>query len=285
MSGLLRTTDAGTRPAAGHGALVAFTCLAIAGAGLVAASAYFEVVYHHPWPPASVAGALLLAAGLAVSFTHLGRKRRAARAATGAGRSPLSNEVIAATLALAGAAVAATLAMLGRPSTAAMVIAGMLNALFLVSIGLVYRVRGQRTWRGFSVLTPLTGGVAFGVTAVQSLSVRDGLYAGALLLIAIDALVFVQRWRELAALSVPEALLSGSGWRRRDTLLGARFFLLDVAPFFLLLGWRTPLATVIAAAGLVADRAGFYALALQHTTEHEVASIEDQLDRWGQSRF
>jgi hypothetical protein len=38
-----------------------------------------------------------------------------------------------------------------------------------------------------------------------------------------------------------------------------------------------PLAVVSAAAGLIVDRFGFYALALQHTTEHEVAAVEMQI--------
>jgi hypothetical protein len=63
----------------------------------------------------------------------------------------------------------------------------------------------------------------------------------------------------------------------RGQLLGARFVLLDVLPFVLLLAWPTPLAAAIAATGLLVDRVGFYALALQRTTEHELAEVEEIL--------
>jgi len=66
---------------AAHGPLVAFTTLAIAGAGLVAASAYFEVAHGLRLPHLLAAGALLLAAGLAVSLRHLGRSAGPARGA------------------------------------------------------------------------------------------------------------------------------------------------------------------------------------------------------------
>ena len=95
---------------AAHLPLVAFTSLAIAGAGLVTASAYFELV-HGGLPAAGTmaAGAVLIAAGLLVSLGHLGRKRRAALAVRGAGRSALSNEALLAGFALAAAAAAAAM--------------------------------------------------------------------------------------------------------------------------------------------------------------------------------
>jgi hypothetical protein len=89
--------------------------------------------------------------------------------------------------------------------------------------------------------------------------------------------VFVQRWREVVAIRIPAASLTGSGMSHRGQLLGARFVLLDVLPFVLLLAWPTPLAAAIAATGLWVDRVGFYALALQRTTEHEVAEVEEAL--------
>ena len=66
------------------------------------------------------------------------------------------------------AVVAAGLGLAGVASPIATAAAGVVNAAFLVSIGLVYRVRGQRTWRGCSAATPLTGGLAFGAIALQS---------------------------------------------------------------------------------------------------------------------
>jgi len=261
----------------GHGPLVAFTSLAIAGAGLIVASACFEVVHHHRFPSALVAGVLLQATGLTVSLGHLGQKRRAWLAVRRTGRSALSNEVVSASLALASGVFAAGMGAWDRPDPTVTLIAGVVNAAFLVSIGLVYRVGGQRTWQGASVLTPLTGGCAFGAITIQAWSVTGGVLNMVLLLAVLDAAVFVQRWREVAAIRIPAASLTGSGMSHRDQLLGARLILLDVLPFFLLLAGPTPLAAVVAAAGLVVDRTGFYALALQRTTEHELAGVEEIL--------
>ena len=260
-----------------HGPLVAFTTLAIAGAGLVAASAYFEVVHRLLSPHALAAGAVLLAAGLAVSLRHLGQKRRAGLAVRGAGRSALSNEALLAGLALAAAALAAGLDLGGAHARVVTALAGAINAAFLVSVGLVYHIRGQRTWRGFSAATTLTGGLAFGAIAVQSTAGAGGVFPATLVCVAIDALLFTQRWRDVTGLASTEAMLSNPWLVRCSQLLAARFFLLDVIPFFLLAASPTPVAALAAAAGLFADRFSFYALAVQHTTEHEIAGVEAQI--------
>jgi len=261
----------------GHRSLVVFTSLAIAGAGLVSASAYFELRYGLAGAPAMASGAGLLAAGLAVSLGHLGQKRRAGLAVRGAGRSALSNEALLAGLALGAAVVAAGLGLRGAPSPFATAAAGVLNAAFLVSIGLVYRVGGQRTWQGFSAATPLTGGLAFGAIALQTLAVPGGVFTATLLLIAIDALLFSQRWRDVVGIPHSDEMLANPWQVRRTPLLAARFFLLNVIPFFLLAMSPTPLAALVAAAGLLVDRFSYYALAVQHTTEHEVATVEMQI--------
>lgn len=261
----------------GHRTLVAFTSLAIAGAGLVAASALVELVHGFVSGRMAAAGAALLAAGLLVSLGHLGRRRRAPLSVRGAGRSALSNEALAAGLALAAAALAAGLDLAGGHVRAVTAIAGAVNAAFLVSIGLVYRVRGQRAWRGFSAVTPLTGGLAFGVIAVQTLSNTGGVFPGTLFVIGIDALVFTRRWRDVAGIAFTEATFANPWFVNRSPLLAARFFLFDVIPFFLLAVTPTPAAVLAAAAGLVIDRFGFYALAVQHTTEHEIAGVEARI--------
>ena len=270
----------------GHGPLVAFTSLAIAGAGVIVASVCLELTHDHLHSSALVAAFLLQPGGLAVSLAHLGQVRRAALAMRGAGRSALSNEVILAPLALACGALVAANGVWGRPMPALTVIAGAVNALFLLSIGLVYRVRGQRTWQSASAFTPLTAGCAFGAIAIQSVFVGGdgGGLNLAVLFVLLDAAVFVQRWRDVAAVRIPAASLSGSRMSHRNQLLGARFALLDVLPLLLLLAWPTPLAAVVASAGLLMDRAGFYALAFQHTTEHEVAAVEGLMTLEGQTR-
>jgi len=268
---------------AAHGPLVAFTTLATAGAGLVAASACFEVVHGLRSPHALAAGAPLLAAGLAVSLRHLGQKRRAGLAVRGAGRSALSNEALLAGLALAAAALAAGLDLSGAHTQAVTALAGAINAAFLASVGLVYHIRGQRTWRGCSAATPLTGGLAFGAIAVQSTAGPGGVFVGTLLLVAADALLFSRRWRDVAGIAFTEATLANPWTIRRSQLLAARFFLLDVIPFLLLAASPALLATLVAAAGLVVDRFGFYALALQQTTEHEIADVESQIAATGRT--
>jgi len=225
----------------GHRPLVAFTSLAIAGAGLVVASAYFEFAYRLAYRPAvaTVRDACLRARGIAGSSRQ---KRRAGLAVRGAGRSALSNEVLFAGLALASAALAVSLDLGGAHTPVATAVAGALNALFLASIGLVYRVKGQLTWQGFSAVTPLTGGLAFGAVAIQSLAATGGVSQGTLLILAIDGIVFLQRWRDIAGIPLPDALLADRRLARRDQLLGARFFLLDVVPAILMVAMPTPLA-------------------------------------------
>jgi len=261
----------------GHWPLVAFTSLAIAGAGLVAASAGFELLYGLFSGRLVATGAGLLAAGLLVSLGHLGRKRRAGLAVRGAGRSALSNEALAAGLALAAAALAAGLELGGAHSRVVTAIAGAVNAAFLVSIGLVYDIRGQRTWRGFSAATPLTAGLAFGAVAAQTTAGTGDVYFIALVFIAADVLVFSRRWRDVAGIAFTGATLANPWSIHRSPLLGARFFLLDIIPYLLLAVSPATFAIASAAAGLIVDRFSFYALAVQHTTEHEIGAVEARL--------
>jgi DMSO reductase anchor subunit len=265
-----------------HWPLVVFTSFAIAGAGLVAASACAELVYGLPDASALAAGTVLLAAGLAVSLGHLGQKARAGLALRGAWRSALSNEVLFAGLALAAAALAAGLDLAGTHTQAATALAGALSAAFLVTVGLVYRIRGQRTWTGCSAVTPLSAGLAFGAIAVRS-GAGGGALLGTLLLIGADALCFAGRWRDVAGIALTDAARANPWMMRRRPLLAARVALLDVAPALLLLVSPASLAVLAAAAGLVVDRFGFYALALQHTTEHEVAGVEARIDALGRA--
>ena len=263
---------------AGHRPLVVFTGLAIAGAGLVAASALVHVVQGVMAAGAMTAGTILLASGLVVSFGHLGQRRRAALAARGVGRSALSNEAVVAGGAAGLAAIASGLAWAGAPAGAVVIAAGVANALFLLSVGLVYRLKGQLTWRGFSVLTPLTGGLAFGAVVLASMAGGPGGSRLALLLVSIDALVFSRRWREVVAIPLSPAMLADPWQRSRSPLLAARLFLLDAVPFFALAVAPTPVAAVAAALGVAADRIGFYALALQQTTGREVAAVEARIE-------
>jgi DMSO reductase anchor subunit len=266
---------------AGHRPLVVFTGLAIAGAGLVSASALVYAVQGVMAAGAMTAGAVLLASGLAVSFGHLGQRRRAALAARGVGRSALSNEAVLAGAAVGLAAIAAGLAWTGAPAGAVVIAAGVVNLLFLLSVGLVYRLKGQLTWQGISVLTPLTGGLAFGAIVLASLAGGPGDSRLALLIVSIDALVFSRRWRAVVAIPFSPAMLADPWQRSRSPVLAARLFLLDAVPFFVLAVAPTPVAAVTAALGVAADRIGFYALSLQQTTGREVASVEARIEELG----
>jgi DMSO reductase anchor subunit len=266
---------------AGHRPLVVFTGLAIAGAGLVSASALAYAVQGVMTAGTMTAGAVLLASGLAVSFGHLGQRRRAALAARGVGRSALSNEAVVAGGAAGLAAIAAGLAWAGAPAGGVVIAAGVVNLLFLLSVGLVYRLKGQLTWQGISVLTPLTGGLAFGTVVLASLAGGPGDSRLALLIVSIDGLVFSRRWREVVAIPFSPAMLADPWQRSRSPLLAARLFLLNVVPFAVLAAAPTPVAAVAAALGVAADRIGFYALALQQTTGREVAAVEALIEELG----
>ena len=91
--------------------LVIFTTLGVTGAGLLA-TPLLAWAAAGTSAPATVSlrwGAALLALGLAVSLAHLGRPLGAPRAVSGLGRSLLSAEVVAATLATIVGATAAFL--------------------------------------------------------------------------------------------------------------------------------------------------------------------------------
>jgi DMSO reductase anchor subunit len=264
----------------GHTPLVVFTSLAIAGAGLVAVDPVLRGSAHAAVSTAAItAGVALQAIALIVSMLHLGRRDRAPLAARRVGRSALSNEIL-----MAGAAIAASAALLAlgwrEPAPAALRwLAGALCAGFLMAIGLVYRIPGQLTWTGPAVLAPISAGGAFGAACIQALAASpDGVPRAVIALIAADAALFLLRWQEAAALDVSVVgRVAGPFWPRRHQWYFARVVLLDVAPVALLLVWPTPLAIVVAAAGLVVDRLAFYGLAVQQTTEREVERVDEEI--------
>jgi DMSO reductase anchor subunit len=260
----------------GHRPLVWFTSLAIAGAGAVAAGT--SGLYGAPASRlALIAGLVLLAAGLAVSVGHLGRPERATRAARGLRRSPISLEgaLGGATLALGATAWFGVLPAASAWITLSACVAA---CLFLASVGLVYRLGGQLTWTGFSATTPVTAGLAFGAVFVNSLPPEGAAVTATLVVLAIDAVVFSRRWRQVLQVAIEHAGHLGPGFDRRHELLVGRFFLLDVVPAIILLVHPTPVAAAVAGLGLVVDRLGFYALAFQHRTEAEIGRVEHLMD-------
>ena len=253
--------------------LVAFTTLGVIGAGLLTAPLLALASQPGALLATSelhlLAGTILLAVGLAVSLAHLGRPQRAALALARVGRSRLSNEAAAGCAAVAAGVAALVFPRL--PLLAALAAAA--GIVFLVTLGRVYDLPGQRTWRGAAAWTPLAMGLGVGVLALADAGHR-GVWAvapvGAAVL-AADAALFSWARRD----SFREARAA----RHSDTdsstgLLVGRFLLVDIAPPVLALAGLLIMAGAALALGILADRAGFYLLGRQHTTEAEITRVE-----------
>ncbi len=89
--------------------LVVFTTLAIMGAGLLTAPLVAVIVAQSAAAasPLLLAGAAMLAAGLAVSLAHLGQPQRSPLALARTGRSRLSNEIVLASATVTAGILAA----------------------------------------------------------------------------------------------------------------------------------------------------------------------------------
>jgi DMSO reductase anchor subunit len=271
------------RPRMHEWPLVLFTALAIAGAGTLAAQPALlalgatepaEVRLQAPWAIA------LVAVGLTVSLNHLGRRRRLLLASRRFGTSRLSTE---AGLAVATVASGAALGWLPADSVFAVVLAwgvGVIAAFFLVALGLVYRLRGQVAWPDVAVIGPLLSGLAFGFIACASTTpeVLPATLGPTLILLGTDGLVFVARWIVIAR-AEPWLNPSHPGmYRHRRSLLLARLVLVTLAPASLLIAGVATLADLFIGIGLLVDRVAFHGLALQHTTEAEIAHVEQILE-------
>jgi hypothetical protein len=237
--------------------LAIFTTLATAGAGL-ALVAPTERLFH-PIAPHEISGPIagaLIGTGLSVSLLHLGRKARGWRALARLGRSPLSTEVVVALITIAAS-------LSGAPWVAG---AGGLG--FLVALGLVYRIPGQSAWGWEAVVSPLPLGAAFGLAA-RFYDAAPVVW----ILLCVDLVLTAMRWfrlekeRERSAPAYPAWFSS----RRRIAI--ARAVGVTILPAVLLAFSSTAAAGTLAA-GIFVDRFAFYALALQRTTEAEIARIE-----------
>lgn len=261
-----------------HLPLVAFTSLAIAGAGAIAADAFAAVNGYVPQTAVTAGGCVLLAAGLLVSLTHLGRPARFPLAAARFGRSRLSTEVVFGPLTLVGGAASLAATLGAIPGWFAYPAAAILAGNFLGMVGVVYRLGGQLTWTGAAALTPVSGGLVVGMASVDALAEAPHRVPLAIVMILFDAVVFMLRWRRITSLALAGHDGVSHWFERRHELLLGRFLLLDAIPFVLLTVSPSLAAPAIAAAGLVLDRFAFYALGVQHTTEREIASVEDAIE-------
>jgi DMSO reductase anchor subunit len=219
----------------------------------------------------------LLAMGLLASMLHLGQPLRGGLALRGVGRSPLSNEVVVTGVAVLLSAVAVFLPAGHAWYGVLALLALVAFAFTLVSLGMVYRLRGQLTWLGLAWVHPLVMGVAFGC-AFSLGSLGEGVRARAellvLLLLAGDALLVWERtWRLERALR-RGAPVRPSLMRWRVPGLTLRVLLGVLLPALAVVLGRPDLAVVSLAVNLVLDRVLFYALAVQANTEGEVMRVE-----------
>jgi DMSO reductase anchor subunit len=258
--------------------LVVFTTLAIMGGGLLAAPLLAWAVAGTPAPAAAVIpwGVLLLGAGLLVSLVHLGQPLRAPLASVGFGRSRLSAEIVLAAVALAAGIVTAALPY---QSPALDLVTAISAAAFLISLGFVYGLRGQRTWRGAVVWTPLSAGLGFGAVALAGVwgSALTAVGAVAAATLAADTTLCIVRRAAIAYAGADAMPRHPAFFARRDLLLGIRLLLVDILPGLCLFGGLPKGAAGVLGLGILVDRLAFYGLASQHTTETEVARVESLL--------
>jgi DMSO reductase anchor subunit len=259
--------------------LVLFGALAVAGGGTLAAQPLLITLGATTAVAARSQAAwatALVGVGLLVSLNHVGRPRRLLMASRRFGASPLSTEVVLAGAAIvAGAAVAWIPAGLARTDVLAWP-AGLVSASFLISLGSIYRIRGQVAWPRAAVIGPVLTGLAFGfvasaATTPSTLAVALG---PTLALLGADALVFGTRWIAVARIEPWLSPAHPALFRRRHLLLAGRLVLVTLAPGVLLALATPTLADLAIGLGVLVDRLAFYGLAAQHTTEAEVALVE-----------
>jgi DMSO reductase anchor subunit len=263
--------------------LVLFSALAIAGAGTLAAQPLLVTLgATDPGGARSQAAwaTALFAVGLSVSLNHVGQSRRLLLAPRRFGASPLSTEVV-----LAGAAIAAGAVLVWWPAAprwdAGLIwMAGLTAASFLLSLGFVYRLRGQPAWPGVAVVGPALTGLAFGFVACAATAPAAAAVAlyPTLILLAADAVVFSGRWAAIAR--IPQWLNPSHPaiFRHRHMLLVDRLILVTLAPAILLAIGVVSLADLSIGVGLLVDRLAFYGLAAQHTTEAEIALADEVIE-------
>lgn len=255
--------------------LVGFTTLAIMGAGLLTTPLVAWAAAGVPAPAATCVGwgAIVLAAGLVVSLAHLGKPLRAPRSASGIGRSRLSAEVAAGCVATALGAAVAFFPYVSAVLEIATAIAGVV---FLVTLGQVYALPGQQTWRGVTAWMPVTLGLGFGAVGLaaswgEAMAAIGAMAAAAL---AADTALLVVRRSAISWPKVPLAPRYPDVFARAQALLMGRFVLVDLLPGAGLLAGLRETAVLLLGLGVLVDRIGFYGLAAQRTTESEIARVE-----------
>jgi len=255
--------------------LVVFTTLATTGAGLLAAPlvAWLAAGTAAPAADAVVWGVLLLGAGFLVSLAHLGRPLRAPLASLGLGRSRLSAEIVVAGIALLLGIVAALLPYVSPVLDLAAAAAAVA---LLVTLGLVYNLPGQQTWRGAVVWLPLTSGLGFSAAALAAIWGEALVAIGSVAAVALaaDTALLVVRRMSLVWPRTPLTPRYRSVFAHRQSILAARFALVDILPGCCLLAGLPSVAAGLLGLGILVDRVAFYGFASQHTTEAAVRQVE-----------
>jgi len=264
--------------------LVGFTTLATMGCGVGAAHLLAFLVggsiLPFPHPTATFLTALL-ALALLFSLGHLGKPLRSPLALRGIGRSPLSHEVAAVGAALGGGLAATLLPPSSPLAVVAAVWTALSSVIVLLSIGSVYRLPHQYTWRGPALLQPLVQGALWGWVALPAgwgfladPPAGAPLTAATWILLGVDASLLLFRMAE--ARTAPRAAEAAHPvlFRRGRWILGARFVLGNAIPVGALLVGSVGGAMVSLTLAVVMDRFAFYGLASRWTTEAEVISVE-----------
>jgi DMSO reductase anchor subunit len=208
-----------------------------------------------------------------VSLAHLGRPVRAPLASLGLGRSLLCAEIVVAGVALV---LGMATALFPYVSPVLDVATASAAIALLVTLGLVYSLPGQQTWRGAAVWMPLTSGLGFSAVALAAVWGEALVAIGSVAAVALaadTALLVVRRM----ALEWPQESLAArypSVFARRQSILAARFALVDILPGCCLLAGLPTAAAGLLGAGILLDRVAFYGFASQHTTEAEVLQVE-----------
>jgi len=257
--------------------LVLFTSLAQMGAGIAAVQPLLWLATgKFIWPGWIVvaAVAVLLLAGVVSSLAHLGQKKRLLFVLFRVNQSPLSIELL-----LAGITFSAALATFFWYRTIpffAWRVTIVAALTLLLVMGLVYRLGGQPSWKGASVVTPLITGMLWGSVflLVVENAVSDSAGLLVYLLITIDVLLTTVRWRTIEHSGKYGQPRSAASFEDRHKLIITRLIVTDLLTLIALLLIGPVVALITVTAGVLMDRHNFYALGIASTTEAEINRVE-----------
>ena len=263
--------------------LVLFSALATAGAGVGVSHLGLACLRWSPWVPSMEVLLwffILLALGFLSSSGHLGRPFRGPLALARIGRSPLSNEVLVVSIAVATGLGGVVLPSGHGLAPLLRLVAVLSSIPLLLALGHVYNLPNQLTWRGLAPAQPFVLGLGFGLTGLLG-TLPDGTRARSellvLLILLIDGLLVWERsWRIGRALG--KGLPSHPGlMAQRGSALILRVLLGILFPAVALLSGWWELAGLSLFLNLFFDRFLFYGLAVVLNTEAEVMRVEAAL--------